>query len=81
MITDKTVEAFEAAVKDIERTGRDVEGITDMVRHNVDSVSDAVSQMGRISNVVEENMRISQNTKQASSNMADVAGKLMDMVE
>ncbi len=52
-----------------------------MVRHNVDSVSDAVSQMGRISNVVEENMRISQNTKQASSNMADVAGKLMDMVE
>ncbi len=81
MITDKTVEAFEAAVKDIERTGRDVEDITDMVRHNVDSVSDAVSQMGRISNVVEENMRISQNTKQASSNMADVAGKLMDMVE
>lgn len=81
MITDKTVEAFEAAVKDIERTGRDVEGITDMVRHNVDSVSDAVSQMRRISNVVEENMRISQNTKQASSNMADVAGKLMDMVE
>lgn len=81
MITDKTVEAFEEAVKDIERTGRDVEGITDMVRHNVDSVSDAVSQMVRISNVVEENMRISQNTKQASSNMADVAGKLMDMVE
>lgn len=81
MITDQTVEAFEAAVKDIERTGSDVEGITNMVRHNVDSVSNAVSQMGRISNVVEENMRISQNTKQVSSNMADVAGKLMDMVE
>lgn len=81
MITDQTVEAFEAAVKDIERTGSDVDGITNMVRHNVDSVSNAVSQMGRISNVVEENMRISQNTKQVSSNMADVAGKLMDMVE
>lgn len=80
-ITDETVEAFDAAVKDIEKTGRDVESITDMVRQNVSGVSGAVGQMGRISNVVEENMRISQNTKQVSSNMADVAGKLLKIVE
>ncbi|MCM1309222.1 MAG: methyl-accepting chemotaxis protein, partial [Butyrivibrio sp.] len=80
-ITDETVEAFDAAVKDIEKTGHDVEVITDMVRQNVSSVSGAVGQMGRISNVVEDNMRISQNTKQVSSNMADVAGKLLDIVE
>lgn len=80
-ITDETVEAFDAAVKDIEKTGRDVETITDMVRQNVSSVSGAVGQMERISNVVEENLRISQNTKQVSSNMADVAGKLLDIVE
>lgn len=80
-ITDQTAEAFNDAVKDIEATGHDVEGIADMVRRNVDIVSSAVGQMERISNVVEENMSISQNTKQVSSNMADVAGKLLEIVE
>lgn len=80
-ITDETVEAFAAAVEDIEKTGHDIEEITDMVRQNVNSVSGAVGQMGRISNVVEENMRISQNTKQVSSNMANLAGKLLEIVE
>ena len=60
---------------------RDVDRITEMVRQNVDTVAHAVSQIGRISSVVEENVQISQNTKQVSSNMADITGKLMDMVE
>lgn len=80
-ITDQTADAFGDAVKDIEKASRDVEGITDMVRRNVDIVSSAVGQMRRISNVVEENISISQNTKQVSSNMADVAGKLLEIVE
>ena len=45
------------------------------------SVDDAVSQIERISNVVEENVQISGNTKQVSSNMAEVAGRLLEIVE
>ncbi|MCI9174885.1 MAG: HAMP domain-containing protein [Lachnospiraceae bacterium] len=80
-ITEQTVEAFGTVVEDIERANRDVDRITEMVRQNVDTVAHAVSQIGRISSVVEENVQISQNTKQVSSNMADITGKLMDMVE
>ena len=80
-ITDRTAEAFGAAVANIEKASRDVKVITDMVRGNVDIVSDAVGKMGRISDVVEKNVQISQNTKQVSSDMADVAGKLLELVE
>ncbi len=80
-ITDQTVEAFGIVVETIEQTDHNIEEITDMVRQNVDIVSHAVSQIERISNVVEENVRISQNTKQASSNMADITGKLLEIVE
>ncbi len=74
-------EAFGVAVADIEKASKDVKVITDMVRGNMDIVSDAVGKMGRISDVVEKNVQISQNTKQVSSNMADVAGKLLELVE
>lgn len=80
-ITDQTVEAFGIVVENIEKASHDVEEITNMVRQNVDIVSHAVSQIGRISNVVEENVKISHNTKQVSSNMADITEKLLDMVE
>lgn len=80
-ITDQTVKAFGVVVEDIEKANRDVLAITGMVRQNVDIVSNAVSQIGRISNVVEENVQISQNTKQASSNVAEITGKLLELVE
>lgn len=80
-ITDQTVEAFGIVVGNIEKTNRDVQQMTDMVRRNVDIVADAASRMGRISDVVEKNVQISHNTKQVSSNMADVAGKLLKLVE
>lgn len=80
-ITEQTVETFGVAALNIEKANHDVEGITEMVRHNVDVVAHAVDQMVRISNVVEENVQISNNTKQVSSNMADVAGKLLELVE
>ncbi len=80
-ITEQTVEAFGIVVENIEKANRDVEKITDMVRQNVQTVEHAVDQIGRISNVVEENVQISQNTKQVSSNMADITGKLLEMVE
>lgn len=80
-ITDKTADAFSVAVENIEKSNKDVQEITDMVRQNVDIVADAVGKMVRISDVVEKNIQISQNTKQVSSNMADVAGKLLELVD
>ena len=58
-----------------------MEKITGLVRQNVAIVSDAVNQIARISGVVEENVQISHNTKEVSANMADVAGKLLEIVE
>ena len=58
-----------------------MEKITGMVRENMGIVTDAVGQIGRISDVVERNVEISHNTKQASSNMADITGKLLEIVE
>lgn len=80
-ITNQTVEAFSVVVENIKETNRDVEEITDMVKQNVAIVTNAVSQIERISNVVEDNVRISQDTKQVSSNMADITEKLLEMVE
>ena len=54
-----------------EKFGKDIRNI----------VEDAVSQIERISGVVQENVQISSNTKQVSSNMAEVAGRLLDIVE
>lgn len=80
-ITDQTVEAFGIVVENIEKTDHEIAEITKMVRQNVDIVSHAVSQIDRISNVVEENVRISHNTKQVSTNMADITERLLEIVE
>lgn len=80
-ITDQTVEAFDIVVENIEQTDHNIEEITNMVKQNVNIVSHAVSQIDRISNVVEDNVRISQNTKQVSANMADITGKLLEIIE
>ena len=80
-ITDQTVEAFGAAVQNIEMANHDVEKIAVMVRRNMDIVSDAVGQIQRISNVVEENIHSSHGTKQVSSNMADITGKLLELID
>ena len=80
-IIDQTVKAFGAVAEDMERSNRDVLTITDMVRQNVDIAVGAVNQIERISGVVEENAQISQNTKLASANMAEITCKLLELVE
>ena len=60
-ITNQTVRAFDTVVKNIKKASYDMEGIMGMVRHNVDTVTDAVSQIGRISDVVEQNVLKIQN--------------------
>lgn len=80
-ITDQTAEEFGAVVENIESASSDVEKITNMVRENMGIVTNAVSQIGRISDVVEQNVEISHNTKQVSSNMAEITEKLLGIVE
>ncbi len=80
-ITDETAEAFGAAAENIEQANQGVEKITGMVKGNVTIVSDAVRQIGRIVGVVEKNVQISHNTKQVSTHMAGITGKLLGMIE
>ena len=80
-ITDQTAKAFDTAVENIEHANQNVEKITEMVKQNVEIVTHATEQIERISNVVEKNVQVSNNTKQVSSNMADITGKLLEMVE
>lgn len=80
-ITGQTVDTFGVVVENIEQSRQDVEGISRMVQKNVDIVKLAVSQLEQISDVVEENVQISQNTKEASSDMADITGNLLQLIE
>ncbi len=80
-ITDQTAEAFDVAVENIDHANQQVEKITDMVKDNVRTVTNAAGKIGRISDVVERNVEVSHNTKQASSDMADITEKLLKMVE
>ncbi len=80
-ITDQTAEAFDNAVENIENANQNVEKITGMVMQNVEIVTHATEQIERISSVVEKNVQVSNNTKKVSSNMADITGKLLEMVE
>ncbi len=80
-ITDQTAEAFDVAVENIDHANQQVVKITDMVKDNVRTVTNAAGKIGRISDVVERNVEVSHNTKQASSDMADITEKLLKMVE
>lgn len=80
-IAKQTADTFSVVVESIERSRQDVEEISHMVRQNMDIVQCAVSQLGQISDVVDENVQISQNTKEVSSNMADITGNLLEMID
>jgi len=80
-ITEQTTELFSDAVANIEHSGQDVGKISNMVQQNVDIVQYAVRQLEQISDVVEENVAISYNTKEVSSNMANITGNLLNLVK
>ena len=72
---------FGLVVENIEQSRKDVEEISRMVAQNVSIVELAVRQLTQISSVVMENVDISQNTKEVSSNMADITNNLLEMIE
>ncbi len=80
-ITRRTVEAFDSVVETIEQANTDVEEIAEMVRGNVTVVSKTVSELDRIASVVESNIQISQNSKQASTDMVEITEQLMKLVQ
>ncbi len=80
-ITEQTVGTFGLVVENIEQSRKDVEEISRMVAQNVSIVELAVRQLTQISSVVMENVDISQNTKEVSSNMADITNNLLEMIE
>lgn len=76
--SDKVVSVTEEAAQ---KTSDNVNEITRMVRQNVSTLSQAINDLDVISHVAEKNMEMSQNSKNVSGNMADEAGKLLDLVE
>lgn len=80
-ISQRTLEEFMSVVEEIKKTSGNVNEITDMVRHNVEIVDKAVEGLDIISQVVEKNIEISQNSKNVSGNMAEEAGKLLELVD
>ncbi len=81
LITKKTAEEFASVVTEIEEASRSVKEITGMVKQNVDTVSQVVEGLDVITDVVEKNIQISQNSKAVSEQMAGEAGKLLELVE
>lgn len=52
-----------------------------MVHENISIVEHAVTEISKISNVVNTNVEISQNSKQISTNMAEITGHLMEIIK
>lgn len=80
-LTKDTAVAFGSVVKEIERANTEVEHIAEMVRKNVAIVGQAVSEIEKITYVVETNAEISESSKQISTNMADITERLLDIVK
>lgn len=79
-LTKDTAETFGSVVQEIERANAGVEQIADMVRKNVAVVGQAVTEIDKITYVVNTNAEISENSKQISANMADITERLLDIV-
>lgn len=79
-ITGQTADIFGVVVGNIEQSRRSIEQISGMVQQNVSIVELAVKQLEQISAVVEQNVQISHDTKDVSSNMADITGNLLKMI-
>lgn len=80
-ITEQTVKQFDSMADGIEKASNSVRQISDMVRGNVAIVSEAMKGLEHISDVVNRNVEISNNSEQVSAAMAQEAEKLLQLVE
>lgn len=79
--TETTIDGFNAVADVIADVEKAVEDVAELVRENVHLVSEAVNEINKISRVVDTNIEISHNSKQISSDMAEITTKLMDIVK
>ena len=79
-LTQDTAVTFGSVVEEIEQANAEVEKIAEMVRDNVAVVGRAVTEIDKISTVVNTNAEISENSRQISSNMAAITERLLDIV-
>lgn len=80
-ISEQTMKVFDSMAEQIEKASTGVQDIENMVRKNVTIVTQAMDGLKHISDVVERNVEISQNSEQVSMTMAEEAGNLLKMVE
>ena len=80
-ISEQAMQVFDGMAEQIEKASMGVKDIADTVRQNVSIVSQAIDGLERISQVVERNVEVSQNSEQVSMTMAEEAGNLLKMVE
>jgi len=79
-LTQDTAVAFGSVVDEIERANTEVEQIARLVRGNVSIVGQAVTEIDKITTVVNTNAEISENSKQISANMAAITDRLLNIV-
>lgn len=80
-IADNTAQEFESVVGMIEEFDSEIADMAHMVRENVNMVSAAVREIGKIEMVAGDNLKIAHSSKQISSDMEDVAGKILQIVK
>lgn len=79
-LTQDTVDAFGGVAEEIELANTEVARIAELVRGNVEVVGQAMSEIDKITHVVDVNGKISESSKQISANMADITERLLNIV-
>lgn len=80
-ITDMVVNDFIHVVDEIESTNKSVSTVADMVRNNAQDIQKAVEGLEQISNVVKQNVTISQESEQTAQKLAVESERLLELVE
>ena len=78
-ISDQTTQNYEAMAQEVEKTGGHVEKIALMVKKNAEIVTSAMDELGRIHEVVEQNVEIAQSGNQISTAMAREVENLLQV--
>ena len=79
-LTQDTAATFESVVEKIELANTEVEQIANMVRKNAAAVGQTVDEIDKITNVVNANAEISEDSRRISANMADITNRLLALV-
>lgn len=80
-ITDMAVKDFIHVVDEIESTNKSVSIVANMVRNNAQDIQKAVEGLEQISNVVKQNVMISQESEQTAQKLAVESKRLLELVE